>query len=218
VSRGMPVISGLLAASDLKDPSSVRDQLDRAVTVLGLGGCVDDVILPVMHQIGIRWQLGLLDIDTERLMTETVRGWLERVALRAPRPDVIAPSVLACGPGERHSIGLEALGVLLRYERHPCRMLGPRTSLRALTAALKVNRPSGVVIVSHRPTTRRGAIQLLHAAAGPNVGLFYAGDAFATAAMRCDIPGTYLGTNIQAACAAIVDSSRAPDRQGAGFR
>jgi len=212
--RAIPVIVRLLAASDLKDPMGVHDQLDRAVIALGLGGCVDEVLLPAMHQIGIRWRSGSLDIETERLTTEAIRCWLERVILQAPQPNVVAPMVLACGPAERHSIGLEALNLLLRYERLPCRMLGPRTSVRALTTALRANSPSGVVVVSHLRATRLGAIQLLHAAHDLTADLFYAGDGFATATLRRGIPGTYLGTNIQGACAAILDSSRAPQILG----
>jgi hypothetical protein len=200
-------VSGLLAAAARNSPRGIRDQLDRSVQTLGLGGCIDDVLLPAMRQVGTRWQHGLLDIETERLTTETVRGWLERVALRAPKPDPIAPLVLACGPSERHSIGLEALGLLLRYQRRPCRMLGPRTSIHALSTAVKANKPSAVVIVSHVRATRLGATQSLLAAADLGVRLFYAGDAFAMASRRGDIPGIYLGTDIQAACAAIIKAT-----------
>jgi MerR family transcriptional regulator, light-induced transcriptional regulator len=200
-------LSALLAAAAVKSPRGMRDQLDRSVLTLGLGGCVDDVLLPAMQQVGTRWQHGQLDIQTECLTTETVRGWLERVALRAPKPDPVAPLVLACGPSERHSIGLEALGLLLRYQRRPCRMLGPRTSIVALSAAVQANKPSAVVIVSHLRATRLGAIQALLAAADLGANLFYAGDAFAAAGLRHDIPGTYLGTNIQAACSAIIKAT-----------
>jgi hypothetical protein len=205
-------VSGLLAASAAESPSRVRDQLDRAVLALSLGGCVDDVLLPAMRQIGTRWQHGLLAIDTERLTTETVRGWFETVALRAPKPDPIAPLVLACGPAERHSIGLEALGLLLRYQRRTCRMLGPRTSIRAITTAVKANKPSAVIIVSHLHATRLSATQSLLAAADLSANLFYAGDAFATASLRRDIPGIYLGTNLQAACAAIIEATAHPSQ------
>jgi hypothetical protein len=207
---GTNLVSELLAASAVKNPVGVRAQLDRAVLALGLGSCVDDVLLPAMRQIGTRWQHGLLDIETERLTTETVRGWLERVALRAPEPDPIAPLVLACGPADRHSIALEALGVLLRYRQRSCRMLGPRTSLRTLTAAVRANEPSGVVVVSHLRASRLSAAQSLRAAADLDADLFYAGGAFATPVLRRDIPGTYLGTNIQAACSALIEAT---DRQ-----
>jgi hypothetical protein len=205
-------VSALLAGSSRKSPRRVSDQLDEAMLTLGLGGCVDDVLMPAMREIGTRWQHGLLDIETERLTTETVRAWLEKIALRAPEPDPIATLVLACGPAERHSIGLEALCTLLRYQGRACRMLGPRTSTRALTSAVKANKPSAVIIVSHSRATRLGATQSLRAAADLGVELFYAGDAFAASSRRGDVPGTYLGTSLEAACAAIIAATSGRDR------
>jgi MerR family transcriptional regulator, light-induced transcriptional regulator len=200
--RGL--IDGVLLASVAEDPARVRTQLDAGVLALGLGGCIDAVLLPAMREIGIRWQHGDFAIESERLMTETVRGWLETFAPGAPEPRPTATVLLACGPSDRHSLGLEALGMLLRYQKQPCRMLGPRTSIRTLTVAATANRPSGIVVVSHLRTGRLGATQALRSVTGLGVDLFYAGSAFATGRLRRHVPGTYLGTNIQAACTAIV--------------
>ena len=124
------------------DPMRVRDALDLAVEALGLGGCVDEVLFPAMREIGRLWQYGHLDLEAERLTSEAVRGWLEVLALGAPEPTDAAPLILACGPADQHSIGLEALGVLLRHQRRRCRVLGSRTSVQALTTAVQANRPS----------------------------------------------------------------------------
>jgi methanogenic corrinoid protein MtbC1 len=208
--RDAEFVEAILAAAEAKHPRGVQDQLDRALLAVGLGGCVDGVLLPAMRQIGTRWQHGLLDIQTERLTTEAVRSWLERVAMRAPEPDPAPLLVLACGPSERHSIGLEALAVLLRYQRRRCRMLGPRTSTRAIATAVQAHNPSAVIIVAHLGGARLGATQAMRAAADLGADLFYAGDAFAAAELRHDLPGTYLGTNVQAACTAIIEATGHP--------
>jgi MerR family transcriptional regulator, light-induced transcriptional regulator len=197
-------IDGVLLASVADDPVGVRTHLDAAALALGLGACMDDVLLPAMREIGTRWQRGMFGIDSERLTTETVRGWLEQVSLGAPEPLPTAPLLLACGPSDQHSIALEALCMLLRYQQQPCRMLGPRTSTRVLALATAANQPSGIVLVSHLRAGRLGATQALRAVTGLGAELFYAGGAFATARLRRHVPGTYLGTNIQVACAAIL--------------
>jgi hypothetical protein len=197
-------VDDILRASVSHDPAGVRTQLDAAVGALGLGRCVDEVLLPAMREIGHRWQRGQFSIDSERLMSEAVRGWLETVALGAPRPRSSAPLLLACGPSDQHSIGLEALSVLLRYQRQPCRMLGPRTSIRNLTVSAAANKPVGIVLVSHVRTGRLAATQALRSVTGLGATLFYAGDAFATARARRHVPGTYLGVNIETACTAIL--------------
>ncbi len=203
-SRTSEFVTRMLAASVARDPAGVRLQLDDAVAALGLGSCIDHVLLPAMRAIGTRWQRGLLSIDTERLTSEIVRAWLESAALDAPDPHPGAPLLLACGPGEQHCIALEALGVLLRYDQRPCRMLGPRTSARTLAVAAAANRPTGIVLVAHLRTGRLGATQALRSVTGLGVELFYAGGAFATSRLRRHVPGTYLGSDLRAASRAIL--------------
>lgn len=206
-------IDELVAASILNDPAGVREQLDCAVVALGFGRCVDEVLLPALRSIGVRWSQGRLDVDAERLTSETIRGWLDTLALAAPQPDQTPPVVLACAPGERHSIGLESLRVLLQQQRRACRMLGSRTSTRSLTIAVRANKPSGVVLASHLRGNRPAAAQALRtvAALDPALSLFYAGGAFATARLRRNLPGLYLGTHIQTACAAVVAATQPSD-------
>ncbi len=186
------------------DPTRVRGELDLAVEAVGVGGCFDEVLFPALRQIGSLWQLGDLDIEAERLTSETVRGWLEVLALRAPEASDEAPLILACGPADRHSIGLEALGVLLRNERRRCRVLGTRTPVAALVTAVHANRPSAVVIASHLPANRSSATLSLRAVAALGPEVFYAGDAFASARQRRDLPGTHLDTTLRGACEVIL--------------
>ena len=204
----MPIPAGfireIVVACASYDPQRARDELDLAVAAMSLGGCVDEVLFPALRQIGNLWQSGQLDLEAERLTSEAVRGWLEVLALRAPQPVDTAPLLLACGPADRHSIGLEALAVLLRYEHRRCRVLGTRTSVRALRTAIQANQPSAVVIASHLRANRPSATLSLQAAAALGPEVFYAGDAFATARSRRDLPGTHLGTTLRGACATIL--------------
>jgi MerR family transcriptional regulator, light-induced transcriptional regulator len=197
-------IDEILSACIRNDPIGVRGQLDTAVSTFGLGECIDNVLLPAMRQIGIRWQRDGLAVDSERLTTETVRGWLESFRPAGPEPSGAATLLLACGPSDQHSIGLEALGLLLRSQQQSCRLLGPRTSVRALAVAAVANQPSAIVVVSHLMIGRLGAIQALQGVTGLGAQLFYAGGAFPTGRHRHRVPGTYLGTNLQAACATIL--------------
>lgn len=206
------LVQELLTAAATGDPAGVRAQLDLGVEALGVGGCLDEVLFPAMRDIGRWWQTGNLDIEAERLATEVARGWLEGLALRAPEAIDAPPVVLTCGPADLHSIGLEAFGVLLRYHRRPCRVLGTRVSVRALTIAVKANRPSDVVLVSHLRSHRLGAAQALRAVAALGPRVFYAGDAFSSVRSRRNLPGTYLDTDLQGACAVLLERSSAANR------
>jgi hypothetical protein len=208
-SAGLAVPSAEFAARFLSaflrdDPTAMRLALEQATAACGLGECLDDVLLPGMRAIGALWQTGRCSIEKERLATECARGWLQAHEVLVPAPDSGSPVVLACGPTDEHSLGLEALGILLRYQGQDCRLLGARVSTRTLATAIRASLPAAVVIVSHLRVNRNRAAESLRTAQGWVPELFYAGNAFATAELRRDLPGTYLGTRLQTASSLIL--------------
>ena len=197
------LIKGFLEASERSDPDGVRAQMTRATDVLGLAGCIDEVLLPAMRQIGQWWEAGRCDVAQEHLTTEAARAWLDKASAFAPTPTMRNPIVLACGPGDLHTIGLEALALLLRQEGWPCRILGARTSTASLTTAAAATGAAGVVIVAHLPTGRRRALTSISEVNDLHIPVFYAGNAFSSARRRAQLPGTYLGNRLGEACAII---------------
>ena len=175
-------------------------KLNRAHSVLGLSSCLDDVLLPAMRQVGLWWQTGRCDVEQEHLTTEAARAWLESVLAYAPEPVSRASIVLACGPTDLHTIGLEAMATLLRYRRWPCRVLGARTSVATLSTAIRATDARAVVVVSHLNAGRNRAIEALHAANDSGAAVFYAGNAFTSPRSRRNLPGAYLGTRLGPAC------------------
>jgi DNA-binding transcriptional MerR regulator len=198
------LVTAVLKASDQHDAVAIRNQLDAATRELGLLGCLDDVLFPALRQVGVWWQVGRCDIEQERLTTEAVRAWLDRLTSYAPNPTHPRPIVLACGPGDVHSVGLEALCLSLRQERWSCRLLGARTAPIALTTAVLANRAVAVVVASHLASARQRAVTALQDVAGLGVEVFYAGNAFATPRSRSKVPGTYLGPRLAGATERIV--------------
>lgn len=200
------LIKDLLEAAQRADTHGVRQALSRSVEVLGMAGCVDEVLLPGMRQIGLWWETGLCDQEREHLTTETARAWLDRRSAFAPPPTRTNPVVFACGPGDLHTIGLEALALLLRLKGWPCRMLGARTSTPSLVTAALATGAAGVVVVSHLPTGRRRALASISAVHDMGVPVFYAGNAFSSRRSRHSLPGTYLGSSLRGA-SELVDST-----------
>jgi methanogenic corrinoid protein MtbC1 len=197
-------VEEIMRASQRSEPLAVRAQLDEARRTMGLGPCLDDVLLPAMQQVGLWWETGRCTVETEHLTTEAARSWLEIVNSSAPSPARSATIVLACGPTDLHTIGLEALCVLLRYDGWSCRLLGARTSVPALNTAVQATGAKAVVIVSHLSSGRARAVQSLSAAAHHDgVKVFYAGNAFTAPRSRRNLPGRFLGTRLQTACELI---------------
>ena len=197
-------VDALLQASDAGDADQVRAELTRAAGTLGLGGCIDDVLFPAMKQIGNWWQSGHCDVEQERFTSETVRAWLDGLAARAPAPRTGNPIVLACGPSDQHTIGLESLALLLRLQRWPCRLLGARVPAPVLVTALRANQAPAVVVVCHLNSGRQRAIRAIRAAHELPVAVYYAGNGFGSPRSRRSVPGRYLGIRVQDACALML--------------
>ena len=197
-----------LAASRAGEPSVLHDVLHRSNKALGLGGTVDDVLMPGMRQIGLWWATGHCDMAEERLTTESVRGWLSDICSLAPKSNQAGPVLLACGPSDLHTLGLEALATLLRHRGWNCRVLGGRVPADALVTSARGTAAVGVVVVSHLASGRLRSVESIRTAERAGMNVFYAGNSFGSPKSRVGVPGTYLGTCLADACVIVEEKLR----------
>jgi len=198
-----PLVDRFLDAAQAMDPSGVRSCLEEATGRMGLPTALDAVLMPAMRRLGRRWEVGRCDVGHEHLATEAVRTWLGRLIAFAPEPVRSEPVVLACGPSDSHTLGLEALGALLLDRGQQCHLLGARTPADTLVVTVRTVRATAAVVVSHLTLGRRPAAEAVHAVAGTGVPVFYAGNAFIAAPTRRRLPGTYLGDSLAGAAELI---------------
>jgi methanogenic corrinoid protein MtbC1 len=191
------------------DPDGVRRALDVATEIVGVERAIIEVALPGMREMGDRWRSGRCDVANEHLATQAVRQWLARLGALTPPPYRPRPLVLACAPTELHTIGLEAIAVMLGRRGWSCNVLGAMTPPGSLLATLTATRGAGAIVTAQRSVGRRGAVEALRAAGQmPGVRLFYGGNAFATIKAREGVPGLYLGTDLRAAVEVVASEIR----------
>ena len=193
----------LLSAAHGLQSAQVGAALDRSLEALGLPRTIDDVLLPSMREIGTRRSDGPGASDEERLATNAVLSWLRRKATQAPPPRDPRPVVLTCGPLDQHTVALDALEVLLRYDGFDCRNMGAQTPVASLRAGIDHCSAQAVVLVSELIANRAPAASALRAVDRNGVAVFYAGAAFRSQASRRGLPGTYLRGNLGQAAADI---------------
>jgi methanogenic corrinoid protein MtbC1 len=194
--RSRAAIDGFVEAARRVDTLALREALDAAVRDFGVDQAISQVTLPAMRQIGSLWESGRCDVAGEHVATEAVRSWLSRLAAFAP-PSWRPPLLLACGPKEMHSIGLEAFAVLLVHRGWECRSLGANSPARSIVTAAVASGAVGVVVAAQRAATRRPAAQAVEElSALPGVAVFFAGGAFASAGARRGVRGSYLGEDL----------------------
>ncbi|MFD9002568.1 MerR family transcriptional regulator [Streptomyces sp. NPDC059582] len=141
---------GIARAAVRLDAPAVREQLSAAVEEHGLTVAWQEVMVPTLHAVGRKWaSSGDRYVEVEHLLSWQVSGTLHRHTRPQPRRGDAAapgPAVLACVPGEQHTLPLEALNAGLSEAGLPTRMFGAAVPAEALMAAVDRLGPAAVVL------------------------------------------------------------------------
>ncbi|MBM9617615.1 MerR family transcriptional regulator [Streptomyces zhihengii] len=143
-----------LVRAALRLDSAAMDAILRAALAShGVVGAWDQVITPALRAVGRLWETsGERYIDIEHALTWHVSGALGRCVPRgADRRG--AATVLACMPGEDHTLPLQALAAALAERRLPVRMLGGALPAEPLVAAVRRTGPAAVGLWSQSVAT-----------------------------------------------------------------
>ncbi|MFI1507707.1 MerR family transcriptional regulator [Streptomyces sp. NPDC020597] len=148
---------GLARAAVRLDAPGVAELLGAAVERHGLIVAWQEVMVPTLHAVGRKWvSSGDRYVEVEHLLSWHVSTVLRRAA-RAAAPREAAgrpgPVVLACAPGEQHSLPLEALDAALGQLGVPTRMFGPAVPAEALDSAVRRLGPAAVVLWAQARST-----------------------------------------------------------------
>jgi DNA-binding transcriptional MerR regulator len=148
---------GLARAAVRLDAPAVEERLAEAVERHGLVVAWQEVMVPTLHAVGRKWaSSGDRYVEVEHLLS-----WQVSTALRRAPHAVVAegregrpgPVLLACAPGEQHSLPLEALHAGLLELGVPTRMFGAAVPVEALTAAVRRLGPVAVVLWAQTRST-----------------------------------------------------------------
>ncbi|NEA98367.1 MerR family transcriptional regulator [Streptomyces sp. SID13726] len=148
---------GLARAAVRLDAPAVEEQLTAAVDTHGLAVAWQEVMVPTLHAVGRKWaSSGDRYVEVEHLLSWHMSTALRRRTLPPARHgDALGPGpvVLACVPGEQHTLALEALNAGLSELRLPTRMFGSAVPAEALTAAVERTGPAAVVLWAQARST-----------------------------------------------------------------
>lgn len=148
---------GLARAAVRLDAPAVEERLAAVVERYGLTVAWQDVMVPTLHAVGRKWESsGDRYVEVEHLLSWHVSTVLRRCAPPAgSRHETAAPGpvVLACVPGEQHTLPLEALNAALSQLGLPSRMFGAAVPAEALVAAVDRLGPTAVVLWAQARST-----------------------------------------------------------------
>ncbi len=163
---------GLLHAASALDVEAVRRTLSGQVRAGGVQRCWDELLVPVLVELGVRWEATGEGVEVEHLLSQVagtvLRSVVTAAAAQPGQPGagrgspVEAPILLAAVDGEQHVLAVDALAALLAEQGYPALTLGASTPAAALSEAVRRIRPAGVFLWArvHRPAVTSAAAQM----------------------------------------------------------
>ncbi|MGA5220798.1 MerR family transcriptional regulator [Streptomyces cinereoruber] len=151
---------GLARAAVRLDGPALDALLRDAVADHGLVTAWEEVMAPTLHAVGRKWESsGDRYVEVEHLLSWHVSTALRQVAPAGHRSVApVPPVLLACVPGEQHTLPLEALAAGLSERGLPTRMFGAAVPAEALDAAVRRMGPAAVVLWSQARSTANHAL------------------------------------------------------------
>lgn len=147
---------------EFNEPGANR-VLDDALTRFTFETVARRIVLPVMREIGARWERGEVSVAQEHFATGVIRGRLVAMTRNWGGGDGPA-ALLACPSGESHDVGLMVFGLVLHGRGWRVTYLGPDTPIETIASAAVELRPDAVVLAALDPApfeSVAGAIRVL---------------------------------------------------------
>jgi MerR family transcriptional regulator, light-induced transcriptional regulator len=101
----------ILKAVELMDGTRVHSHLMRAVVALPIGRVLEEVVVPVLREVGDRWAAGVLCPANEHLLTVNVRRVLAWLTEAVPLEKGAPVAVVTTPAGHWHELGAQIAGV-----------------------------------------------------------------------------------------------------------
>jgi len=134
---------------------SGAEKIAARVTARSYAQLLDELYLPLLRKLGQGWAEGRYSVTQEHFATEFVRARLLAMLLHLDFGPIGGPlTVLGCYPGERHELGLMALGVRLAMRGDRVDYLGADVPLDDLLDTVEELEPAVVGISAIRPVDR----------------------------------------------------------------
>ncbi|MBL1108967.1 MerR family transcriptional regulator [Streptomyces sp. 5-8] len=148
---------GLARAAVRLDAVALDERLETALARHGLVVAWQQVMAPTLHAVGRKWaSSGDRYVEVEHLLSWHVSTALRRHTrhpMAAAGATGAGPVLLACVPGEQHTLPLEALNAALGRLDVPARMFGAAVPAEALLAAVRRLGPVAVVLWAQARST-----------------------------------------------------------------
>lgn len=145
---------GIARAALRLDAAALDELLETAIAEHGLVAAWTEVIMPTLQAVGRKWESsGEKYVEVEHFLSWHVSGALRRGAPPAAADGPGTTTVLACVPGENHTLPLEVLAAALAERGLPVRMFGGALPVESLVTAVRRTGPAAVALWAQSRST-----------------------------------------------------------------
>ncbi len=152
-------------------------ELSLAIATLPIQVLLERVLMPLLHEVGLRWADGRLAIAQERLVSSLLRARLLSVLNQHPRER--RPRILfATLPGEPHELGLLGAALHAHEAGAPVLYLGSELPAAELVRVAERLQPAAIAISSIDPgqaSLALSELQVLDATLDPAIPVWVGG-------------------------------------------
>ncbi|MFT3713815.1 MAG: cobalamin B12-binding domain-containing protein [Archangium sp.] len=139
----------ILRAAQRFDQSAIDTALDEAIAGRPALAFFDELVAPLLREVGDRWHSGALTVAEEHLISNAIRQRLLMLLSNAPKR-ARRHVVCACAPSEEHDLGLLGAALRFRHAGWKVTYLGARTPFDQLARAVVALRPDIVAVSAVR--------------------------------------------------------------------
>jgi methanogenic corrinoid protein MtbC1 len=171
-------VQRILEAAERYSSASCEQALTLAISLLSPARLIDDVLEPLLRELGERWHSGQFSIAQERMVSTSVRKHIGLIVETYDRTARRQSIVFATLPGERHELGLLMSAMICASHGFKVHYLGPdlpaaeiarySREANAGLVAISVILPESVPVLAPQ-------LAVIRAALGPDVPVWIGG-------------------------------------------
>jgi MerR family transcriptional regulator, light-induced transcriptional regulator len=137
--------SEILLAAQRLEQADIETALDEALHSMAPVAFYEDLVSPLLREVGARWHRGVLTVAEEHLISFVVREKLISLLAGAPRR-AKHHVVCACPEKDPHELGLLGAALHFRHAGWKVTFLGARTPVEHLVRVVRALEPDVVAI------------------------------------------------------------------------
>jgi DNA-binding transcriptional MerR regulator len=193
------------------DEPRAEQALTQAFALFPLNNVVTDVLLRGLAEIGEGWYRGEVAVQQEHFASTLAVRRLQTLIAASPAPTRAERIVLACPPGEQHTVSQLVINLFLRRQGWEVIDLGANVPLDRLEATVTNLRPQLLIASAQQLLTAQTLQTMSFVLARLKVPLAFGGLVFnRLPALQHHIAGHFLGESLSALTATVQEILHAP--------